>query len=529
MTDTKWCKYSTSGTALDCNVDPVTAPTAANPTSNITLGTTNGSASTFMRSDASPKLDVTIAPTWTGNHIFAPSSGHTNFSAGNVGIGSSAPNAKLDVEGTIYVGNGNIGIGSSVPNGALDVGTGAICLGHTCNTSWPAGGSSQWLTNGVMIGTTGNVGIGSTAPQAKLDVEGVAYFGVGNVSIGTITPSGVLTIYANGGQPDVRLGSADLYSWQIQRISNGNLNFNNASNSAYGTQVTFQDNSGNVGIGITAPRQKMDVVGNIYATGNIGIGSVAPAGAIDVGSGSVCIGHTCNSSWPSGISGLTPGKLPKALTASTLTDSMLYSNGTNMGIGSTVPQAKLDIEGGLYVGIGNVSIGSATPSQKLDVLGNVYVNGNIGIGSAIPANKLDVWGTGTSSATTNLNIHDSTGVNLVNILDNGNVGINSTAPQQKLDVLGSIYAGGTGDSYLNPTSGNVGIGTSVFSGKLVIAGGNVGVGSTLPRQVLDVVGTVNASTGFSVGVSIGTSGTGATSCLCKTFTNGICTVIGTCT
>lgn len=62
--------------------------TAANPTASVGLAATNGSATTFMRSDAAPKLDVSIAPTWTGNHTF---SGLTQFA--NVGIGVSPSTA----------------------------------------------------------------------------------------------------------------------------------------------------------------------------------------------------------------------------------------------------------------------------------------------------------------------------------------------------------------------------------------------------------------------------------------------------
>lgn len=43
---------------------------AANPTGTIGLAVVNGSASSFMRSDASPLLSQAIVPTWTGLHTF---------------------------------------------------------------------------------------------------------------------------------------------------------------------------------------------------------------------------------------------------------------------------------------------------------------------------------------------------------------------------------------------------------------------------------------------------------------------------
>lgn len=42
----------------------------ANPTASIGLTAVNGSASTFMRSDAAPALSQSISPTWTGLHTF---------------------------------------------------------------------------------------------------------------------------------------------------------------------------------------------------------------------------------------------------------------------------------------------------------------------------------------------------------------------------------------------------------------------------------------------------------------------------
>lgn len=42
-----------------------------NPSATIGLTATNGSATTYLRSDAAPALDVTISPTWSGTHTFA--------------------------------------------------------------------------------------------------------------------------------------------------------------------------------------------------------------------------------------------------------------------------------------------------------------------------------------------------------------------------------------------------------------------------------------------------------------------------
>jgi hypothetical protein len=44
--------------------------TGANPSTQVDLSTHNGSALTFMRSDAAPSLSQAISPVWTSNHIF---------------------------------------------------------------------------------------------------------------------------------------------------------------------------------------------------------------------------------------------------------------------------------------------------------------------------------------------------------------------------------------------------------------------------------------------------------------------------
>ena len=83
-------------------------------------------------------------------------------------------------------GNGSVGIGTTNPVQRLDVQGGAInasgglCIAGDCKTAWSqvggGGGSSQWTTAGANIHyTAGNVAIGtSVAPVAKLHVQGDA-------------------------------------------------------------------------------------------------------------------------------------------------------------------------------------------------------------------------------------------------------------------------------------------------------------------------------------------------------------------
>lgn len=83
----------------------ISVPTGANPSASVGLSAVNGSASTFMRSDAAPALSQSITPTWSGLHTFnnginantvalggAPIGGNALAAAGNVAVTSSDGN-----------------------------------------------------------------------------------------------------------------------------------------------------------------------------------------------------------------------------------------------------------------------------------------------------------------------------------------------------------------------------------------------------------------------------------------------------
>ncbi|MBI4718827.1 MAG: hypothetical protein HY763_13555 [Planctomycetes bacterium] len=104
--------------------------------------------------------------------------GGTNYLGGNLGIGTSAPQAKLHLGGLPGVD------GIMFPDGSLQ--TSAAGLGGGGGGFWSLSGADIFNNNG------GNVGIGTTTPQTKLDVRGSL----------VLDPGGSPTLYtaATGGE-----------------------------------------------------------------------------------------------------------------------------------------------------------------------------------------------------------------------------------------------------------------------------------------------------------------------------------------
>ncbi|NHZ85854.1 MAG: hypothetical protein GWP19_08230, partial [Planctomycetia bacterium] len=91
-------------------------------------------------------------------------------SNGNVGIGTTNPNAKLEVAGQVKIRGGSPGAGKVLTSDATGL--------ATWQTPAAGGGISLWTESGSnLYRTTGNVGIGTSNPSAKLDVNGSAIIG----------------------------------------------------------------------------------------------------------------------------------------------------------------------------------------------------------------------------------------------------------------------------------------------------------------------------------------------------------------
>jgi hypothetical protein len=196
-------------------------------------------------------------------------------SGGNVGIGTAAPGAKLEVQRgdgsdlLIRAWNSSTSSGAAIFRAAASSnGNESARLELTDNTGYN-GGISADHTNGLIF-RTGN----SSSTYAAMGTRMTITTG-GSVGIGTTTP--LYSLDVNGGTNGFRAKAAS---------SSGNDTIATFE-SAAGIQAIVRAN-GYLGIGTISPTARLDVNGNTKVTGNIdvtgtGTGNITASGTITGG------------------------------------------------------------------------------------------------------------------------------------------------------------------------------------------------------------------------------------------------------
>lgn len=220
---------------------------------------------------------------------------------GNVGIGDTAPESKLDVNGDIHltdmtapttttnklysVGGVLKWAGATVATGDLTANTISQLDSSVTVTDTGTNGTITMKTDNVArmtIDEDGNVGIGTASPMGKLDISAagnseVLSLVVGADSSGTRTDNSVK--YSRFGMPNydideevvAQIYSASTESENLVNIGGGTYRMNAATKVRFytaenqvtttGTERMIIDSTGKVGIGVTSPTKKLHVDG----------------------------------------------------------------------------------------------------------------------------------------------------------------------------------------------------------------------------------------------------------------------------
>jgi len=361
-------------------------------------------------------------------------------------------------------------------------------------TTWQVNGSNLWCDNTV------KVGIGTNVPNNILEVKSATP--VININGTTNTGFSGLSFQTNGEENGLIK----------MKTQTGELKIQSGMTSTWGGFQTFY----------TAGAERM----RIANTGKVGVGLTNPASTLQVKGEFSIFDRPDNQNYryvflPETTADGPGGRLRigyKSVDGSFISDIMSFIWKGWVGVGTTDPQAKLDVYGSNNNNVftvrsdsGQVKIlpwkvdgngdanylesGNAgwTASRTLfftgynGSAGNFSFKGNVGIGTNVPNGLLEV-----KSAAPAININGTDGASLhgVSFQTNGEqtamIKTKSSDGELRVQTGMSPDWGGFQTFYTNN-----------LERMRILANGNIGIGITNPDMKLTVAGKVGASQGFS--------------------------------
>jgi hypothetical protein len=333
------------------------------------IGTTGPGAKLHVVGADSPNIEI-IAGATRAVRIGANSGGGSIDGVDNTGVSSYQPLAIGGTQVSFWnsgteaarITGGNVGIGTTGPGSALSV-SGNISLSLNGFISFPGPTVAASVANFALSGNAGVTTVNAPSASGVLtlntnNTERARVDSSGNVGINTTAPNAKLTVNdATAASTSSLLQSwtwsPDLTNWGLQlyqRHTGASLVYDivmHAGSSALVNTMTFSQ--GNVGIGVTGPSRKLDVLGQSFFADVTNPTTNANSQQLRIGEASYTPGYTFAVGYGPVAGGNWSGVL-QSLAGGTPAPILINGDGGNVGVGITAsPIVKLHVGGDAIV------------------------------------------------------------------------------------------------------------------------------------------------------------------------------------